>query len=108
MTNLSDYMAKAFKTEGVSHIYGYPGGATLDIMESANNQGINFVLPRSEWSAAYMAAITGEITGIPGIVLSTLGPGATNLVNGVSHAYLDRNPLIAITGRPSTSAGNSN
>ncbi|WP_040978527.1 thiamine pyrophosphate-binding protein [Oceanobacillus jeddahense] len=108
MTNLSEYMAKAFKTEGVKHIFGYPGGATLDIMEAADKEGIKFVLPRSEWSAAYMASITGEITGVPGIVLSTLGPGATNLVNGVSHAYLDRNPLIAITGRLSTGAGNTN
>jgi len=108
MANLSEYMATTFKSEGVKYIYGYPGGATLEVMEAAHKNDIKFILPRSEWSAAYMATITGELTGVPGIVLSTLGPGATNLVNGVAQAYLDRSPLIAITGRLGLEDGNTN
>ena len=99
MSSLADYMVKTLLDCGVTNMFGYPGGATLDVMESAYQQGLRFTLPRSEWAAAYMAAMTGDLSGTPGVVISTLGPGATNLLNGVSHAYLDRSPLLAITGR---------
>ncbi|MCL6472949.1 MAG: thiamine pyrophosphate-binding protein [Firmicutes bacterium] len=101
MTTLAEHMVTVLKNTGVKRIFGYPGGATLDVMEEAHKQGVDFVLTRAEWSAAYMAAMTGDLSDAPGVVLATLGPGATNLVNGVSHAYLDRSPMIAITGRPS-------
>src|SRR5258707_12359996 len=58
---------------------------------------MRFLLMKQEVAGAMLASTWGDITGSPGICMSTRGPGATNMVNGVAHAYLDRSPLIAIT-----------
>src|SRR5437764_469636 len=87
-------VAKYLKRAGVTHIFGYPADPNLDFMEAARLEEIAFVLARREGTAAFMADAYGQLTGLPGIVMSTLGPGSTNLVNGVANAFLDRTPMI--------------
>lgn len=99
---VSDIVAKILKNEGISYVFGYPGGEITSFLDSLRKEGIRFILTKHESTAAFMAAAAGEITGKPGICLSTLGPGATNLITGVAHAYLDRAPVIAITGNMAT------
>ena len=73
------------------------------MIDAAKAQGIRFILMKQEVAGAMLAFYTwGEISGSPGVCLSTRGPGATNMVNGIAHAYLDRAPLIAITDRYSS------
>jgi len=95
-------MAKYLAQAGTKYIFGYPGDPNLDFMEAARLEGIEFVLARREGTAAFMADAVGQITGRPGICMSTLGPGSTNLVNGVANALLDRSPMIAISGQMGT------
>lgn len=71
-------------------------------MESLRQEGVEFVLTHHEATAAYVAASWGEITGRPGVCVSTLGPGASNLLSGVAHGFLDRCPMIAITAQLAT------
>lgn len=95
-------MARYFAAAGVTHIFGYPGDPNIELMEHCRREGLEFVLTRREGTAAFMADAAGQLTGRPGVCLSTLGPGSTNLVNGVATAYLDRTPMIAISGQMST------
>ena len=95
-------MARYFKAAGISHIFGLPGGQNIEFMEAARKEGIEFVLARREGTAALMADAAGQLTGVPGVCMSTLGPGSTNLVNGVANAYLDRSPVIAVSGQLGT------
>ena len=95
-------MAKYLAGAGAKYIFGYPGDPNLDFMEAARLEGIEFVLARREGTAAFMADAVGQMTGRPGICMSTLGPGSTNLVNGVANALLDRSPMIAISGQMGT------
>lgn len=71
----------------------------MDLLEGFREEGLDFVLTKHEASAAFMADAMGTFTGIPGVCVATLGPGATNLVTGVAQAYLDRSPVIALTGQ---------
>ena len=84
---------------GVRHVFGHPGGEVVDLIEGFRQAGLEFVLTKHETAAAFMAEATATITGVPGVCLATLGPGATNLVTGVAHAYLDRAPVIALSGQ---------
>lgn len=92
-------VARTLKRRGVTRVFGVPGGEVTDLMEGFREEGIDFVLTRHEASAAFMASATGLLTGVPGVCMATLGPGATNMVTGVAQAYLDRSPLIAFTGQ---------
>ena len=94
-----DLIVKCLENEGVEYIFGIPGEETLDIMDSLGKSRISFVLTRHEQSAAFMADAYGRLTGKAGVCLSTLGPGATNLLTGIADAFLDRAPLVAITGQ---------
>jgi len=86
--------------EGVRYIFGVPGEETMDFMDAlADSQRIRFIATRHEQGAAFMADVWGRLTGTPGVCLGTLGPGAINLLTGVADAYLDRAPLVAITGQ---------
>src|SRR5262245_29982663 len=78
-------------------MFGLPGGEILDFLEAARRAGIRFVLTRHEATAAFMADVTGQIQGRPGVCVSTLGPGAVNMTLGVANAFLDRSPVLAIT-----------
>ena len=98
----ADVMARYFRAAGITHIFGLPGGQNIEFMEAARREGLEFILARREGTAALMADAAGQLTGVPGVCMSTLGPGATNLVNGVANAYLDRSPMIAVSGQLAT------
>lgn len=95
----SDILVRCLEEEGVERIFGIPGEENLDLMDSLRDSGINFVLTRHESSAAFMAGMVGRLTGRPGVCLTTLGPGAANMVIGVGEAYLGYCPLVAMSGQ---------
>ena len=95
----SDVFVECLEAEGVTHVFGIPGEETLDLNESLADSSIEFVPVRHEQGGAYMADVYGRLTGRPGVCLGTLGPGALNLVTAVADAYLDRAPLVALTGQ---------
>ena len=84
---------------GVRHIFGYPGESVIDFMEASRHQGIELVSAVREGTAAFMAQAAAMATGLPGVCLSTLGPGSTALLNGVASATLDRVPVLAVSGQ---------
>jgi acetolactate synthase-1/2/3 large subunit len=102
MTTTVEVLADAFKAAGTPFIVGHPGGESVELMEAARKRGMRFILMKQEVAGAMLAATWGDLTGAPGVCLSTRGPGAANMVNGIAHAALDRAPLIAITDRYST------
>jgi acetolactate synthase-1/2/3 large subunit len=87
------------RAAGVRYVYGHPGGEVVDLIEGFRQSGLEFVLTKHETAAAFMAEAAATATGVPGVCLATLGPGATNLVTGVAHAYLDRAPVLAFSGQ---------
>ncbi len=87
------------RAAGVRYVYGHPGGEVVDLIEGFRQAGLEFVLTKHETSAALMAEAAATATGVPGVCLATLGPGATNLVTGLAHAYLDRAPVLAFSGQ---------
>jgi acetolactate synthase-1/2/3 large subunit len=92
------------KAVGVRRMFGIPGGgSSLDLIEAAGRAGIAFILTRTETAAAIMAAVSGEMTGIPGVVLTGIGPGAASAVNGIAYANLEKSPVILITDGPASS-----
>jgi acetolactate synthase I/II/III large subunit len=95
----SDLFIKCLETEGVEYIFGLPGEETNDLMFSLSHSQIKFILVRHEQGAAFMADVYGRLTQKVGVCLSTLGPGATNLITGVASANMDRSPILAITGQ---------
>jgi acetolactate synthase-1/2/3 large subunit len=95
----SDVFVECLEAEGVRHVFGIPGEETLDLNESLSRSSIEFVPVRHEQGGAYMADVYGRLTGHAGVCLGTLGPGALNLVTAVADAYLDRAPLVALTGQ---------
>lgn len=97
ISNNADLIVAILKAAGIRRGFGIPSGNVLPLMEAMRTGGIDFVLTAHEGSAGFAADVTARMTGIPGLCLATLGPGATNLATGVGCAYLDRSPLIAIT-----------
>jgi acetolactate synthase-1/2/3 large subunit len=95
----SDVFVECLEAEGVKHVFGIPGEETLDLNESLADSSIEFVPVRHEQGGAYMADVCGRLTGRAGVCLGTLGPGAMNLVTAVADSYLDRAPLVALTGQ---------
>ncbi len=95
----SDVFVECLEAEGVRHVFGIPGEETLDLNESLADSSVSFVPVRHEQGGAYMADMVGRLTGRAGVCLGTLGPGALNLVTAVADAYLDRAPLVALTGQ---------
>jgi len=95
----SDLFVKALENEGVEYVFGIPGEENLDLLESLSKSNIELILTRHEQGAGFMAATYGRLTGKPGVCLSTLGPGATNLVTPVAYAQLGAMPMVVITGQ---------
>jgi acetolactate synthase-1/2/3 large subunit len=95
----SDLFLRCLESEGVEYIFGLPGEENNDLMFSLLNSKIKFILVRHEQGAAFMADVYGRLTQKVGVCLSTLGPGATNLITGVANANMDRSPILAITGQ---------
>ena len=97
----SDLLVRCLENEGVQFIFGVPGEENLDVMDSLLGSSIRFITTRHEQGAAFMADVYGRLSGKAGVCLSTLGPGATNLITGVADAHLDHAPLVAISGQVS-------
>src|SRR5918992_4295373 len=96
MTN-SDLIVRSLEKAGVRWVFGVPSGPVLPLIVARRQSSIEFFLTASETSAGFMASAIGYLTGVPGVCVSTVGPGATNLTTGVGCAWLDRVPLLAIT-----------
>ncbi len=95
----SEVFVECLEAEGVRYVFGIPGEETLDLNESLSDSSVEFIPVRHEQGGAYMADAYGRLTGRAGVCLGTLGPGATNLVTAVADAFLDRAPLVALTGQ---------
>ncbi len=95
----SDLFVKVLENEGVEYIFGLPGEENLDLLDSLKNSSIELIITRHEQGAGFMAATYGRLTGKPGVCLSTLGPGATNLVTPAAYAQLGAMPMMMITGQ---------
>ncbi|MBA4537479.1 acetolactate synthase large subunit [Bacillus aquiflavi] len=98
----ADLMLNALKKEGVEVIFGYPGGAVLPIYDKLYHSDIRHILPRHEQGGIHAAEGYARITGKPGVVIVTSGPGATNIVTGLTDALMDSLPLVVFTGQVST------
>jgi acetolactate synthase I/II/III large subunit len=95
--NNADLIVATLKAAGMARGFGIPSGNVLPLMEAMRQGGIEFVLTAHEGSAGFAADVMGRMTGVPGLCIATLGPGATNLATGVGCAFLDRSPMIALT-----------
>ena len=95
-------LVRCLENEGVKYIFGIPGEENIDVMDALLSSSIKFVTCHHEQGAAFMADVWGRLTGEPGVCMSTLGPGATNLVTGYADANMDRAPIVAIAGQGST------
>jgi len=97
--SVSRLIVKCLENEGVCCVFGLPGEENEDLLFSLAESPILFVPCRHEQGAAFMANVWGRLTGRAGVCLSTLGPGATNLITGIADANLDKAPLVAITAQ---------
>src|SRR6201991_769298 len=95
----AELFVQCLEAEGVRYVFGIPGEETLDLNEALDASAIEFVPVRHEQGGAYMADMYGRLTRSAGVCLGTLGPGATNLVTGVADAFLDRSPMVVLTGQ---------
>ena len=90
---------ECLQQEGVEVIFGFPGGAVLDVYDVLYDSSIKHILTRHEQAAAHAADGYARASGKPGVCLATSGPGATNLVTGIATAYMDAIPIVAFTGQ---------
>jgi len=95
----TELIVKCLENEGVDYIFGVPGEENMDLLDALLGSSIRFIMTRHEQGAAFMADVYGRLTGKAGVCLSTLGPGATNLITGVADANMDRAPVVAITAQ---------
>lgn len=98
----SELLVKCLENEGVEYIFGLPGEENIDVMDALIDSPIQFVTTKHEQGAAFIADVYGRLTGRAGVCMSTLGPGATNLVTGIADANMDRAPVVAIAGQGAT------
>jgi acetolactate synthase I/II/III large subunit len=99
----ADIFVRALKDEGVTHLFGYPGGAVLHIYDALFKQdAVEHILVRHEQGATHAADGYARATGRPGVVLVTSGPGMTNAVTGIATAYMDSIPLVVFSGQVAT------
>lgn len=95
----ADILINCLKEQGVKTVFGYPGGAVLDIYDAIYRDGsIEHIITAHEQGAAHAADGYARVTGKVGVCIATSGPGATNLVTGIATAYMDSVPVVAITG----------
>ncbi|NMH63685.1 acetolactate synthase 3 large subunit [Shewanella salipaludis] len=108
MLSGASMIVRSLIDEGVSHIFGYPGGSVLDIYDALHEiAGVEHILVRHEQAAVHMADGYARATGKVGVVLVTSGPGATNAITGIATAYMDSVPLVVLSGQvPSNLIGN--
>src|SRR6195256_2042754 len=99
MTTTAAAVARELADAGIERVFGLPGGEVLVLMDELRRAGVDFVLMRHEANAGLAAAVYGKLRRQPGVVLTTLGPGAANLMLPLANAYLDREPLLAISAQ---------
>ena len=99
MTSTAAATARILSEAGIQRVFGLPGGEVLVLMDELRRAGVDFVLMRHEANAGLAAAVYGKLRGQPGVVVTTLGPGAANLMLPMSNAYLDLEPLLAISAQ---------
>ena len=95
-------VVEALEREGVTTVFGYPGGAIMPLYDALPGSKLRHILVRHEQGAALAADAWGRMTGEPGVCIATSGPGATNLVTGIANAFMDSVPMVAITGQVAT------
>ncbi|XP_031249001.1 acetolactate synthase 3, chloroplastic-like [Pistacia vera] len=96
----ADILVEALEREGVTDVFAYPGGASMEIHQALTRSNIiRNVLPRHEQGGVFAAEGYARSSGKPGVCIATSGPGATNLVSGLADALLDSVPVVAITGQ---------
>ena len=96
----ADLLVECLEAEGVEFVFSVPGEETLDILDAlSRSESIRHITTRHEQGAAFMADVYGRLTGRAAVAMGTLGPGATNLITGIADAFLDRAPIVAITGQ---------
>jgi acetolactate synthase-1/2/3 large subunit len=94
---VAEYLASFLKAQGVSHVFGLPGGENVPVIEALRQMGVEYVLVHHEATAGFAADVTGQLTDRPGVCMSTVGPGAANLLATAAGATLERSPVLAIT-----------
>lgn len=102
MPTAAQLLVKCLENEGVEYIFGIPGEEILHVVDALLDSPIRFITVRHEQAAAFMADMYGRLTGRPGVCLSTLGPGATNLLTGFADANMDHAPIVALAGQGAT------
>ncbi|CNE70683.1 acetolactate synthase 3 large subunit [Yersinia nurmii] len=107
MLSGAEMVVRSLIDQGVKHVFGYPGGAVLDIYDALHTVGgIDHILVRHEQGAVHMADGYARATGEVGVVLVTSGPGATNAITGIATAYMDSIPMVVLSGQvPSSLIG---
>lgn len=95
---IADLIAQTLAAHGIRHAFGMPGGEVVTMLDALEAAGIAFTLARNETAAAMMAAGASAVTGAPGLLLTTLGPGLANAVNGIADAQQEQVPLLVISG----------
>ncbi|NIF33189.1 acetolactate synthase 3 large subunit [Enterobacter sp. Cy-643] len=104
MLSGAEMVVRSLIDQGVKQVFGYPGGAVLDIYDALHTMGgIDHVLVRHEQAAVHMADGLARATGETGVVLVTSGPGATNAITGIATAYMDSIPMVVLSGQVATS-----
>lgn len=97
--NGANLVIECLKAHGVTHLFGYPGGAIMPVYDALYDSGLEHLLCRNEQGAAFAAVGYARATGKTGVCIATSGPGATNLVTGLGDAMMDSIPVVAITGQ---------
>src|SRR5688572_5114452 len=106
MPTIADVILCRLNEAGVGFIFGMPGGGSnLDLIAAAGRASVPFVLAATETGAALAAVAQAEVSGRPGVCLTTLGPGVASVVNGVACARLERAPLLVLTDSHAASTG---
>ena len=101
----ADLLVACLEAESCEYVFSVPGEETLDVLDAlSRTEAIRHITTRHEQGAAFMADVYGRLTGRAAVAMATLGPGATNLLTGIADAYLDRAPIVAITGQASSEA----
>jgi acetolactate synthase-1/2/3 large subunit len=96
----AELLVECLDAEGCEYVFSVPGEETMDVLEAlAEHPRVRHITTRHEQGAAFMADVYGRLTGRSAVAMATLGPGATNLVTGVADAFLDRAPMVALTGQ---------
>ncbi|MCU5772688.1 acetolactate synthase 3 large subunit [Erwiniaceae bacterium BAC15a-03b] len=104
MLSGAEMVVRSLIDQGVKHVFGYPGGAVLDIYDALQTVGgVDHVLVRHEQGAVHMADGYARATGEVGVVLVTSGPGATNAITGIATAYMDSIPMVVLSGQVASS-----